>query len=152
MSKEKKSKKESVEEVQAPQVAIAPSQKTYSGSIALSKLKSVIISRKGKSGNDVRGIFIPIDVNHLKEGNDGAVYMALSVITKTPQDNYGQNGFIAQKGNKKWSECSDQEKEELKSLPILGNIKDFADSKPQSSNNNPGGSSSEVGGEDDLPF
>ena len=35
------------------------------GKINLSKLKSVITSRKGKDGNSVEGIFIPIEVNNL---------------------------------------------------------------------------------------
>lgn len=126
-------------------------QKKYSGSIALTKLKHVIMTKKGKKDKKVKGLFIPIKANHLVEGKDDSVYMAVSVITKTPQDDYGQNGFIAQNGNKKWSESSEDEKEAFKALPILGNIKDFEDSKT-SSNDTSGAASSGIDEDDDVPF
>jgi hypothetical protein len=126
------------------------SQKKFSGSIALSKLKHVIMTKKGKKG-DVRGLFIPIKENFLVEGKGGAVYMAVSVITKSPQDEYGQNGFISQNGNKKWSEASEKEKEKFKALPILGNIKNFEDTQSSSSSDT-SGRAGEVDEDDDLPF
>lgn len=126
-------------------------QKKFSGSIALSKLTHVIMTKKNKKGKEIKGLFIPIKENHLIEGKEGAVYMALNIITKSPQDDYGQNGFISQNGNKKWSECSEKEKEAFKALPILGNIKDFEDTQGSSSNDT-SGSKGEVDEDDDLPF
>lgn len=125
-------------------------QKKFSGSIALSKLKHVIMTKKGKKG-DVRGLFIPIKENFLVEGKEGAVYMAVNVITKSPQDEFGQNGFISQNGNKKWSEASEKEKEKFKALPILGNIKNFEDTQ-SSGSSDASGKAGEVSEDDDLPF
>lgn len=126
-------------------------QKKYSGSIALTKLVHVVMTKKGKKGKDIKGLFIPIKENHLVEGKEGAVYMALNIITKTPQDDHGQNGFIAQNGGKKWSEASEKEKEAYRALPILGNIKDFEDTKGTSSSDT-SGSKGNVDEDDDLPF
>jgi hypothetical protein len=126
-------------------------QKKFSGSIALTKLVHVVMKKKNKKGKEIKGLFIPIKENHLVEGKEGAVYMAVNVVTKSPQDDFGQNGFISQNGGKKWSEASDKEKEEYRNLPILGNIKDFEDSKGTSSNDT-SGSKGEVDEDDDLPF
>jgi hypothetical protein len=125
-------------------------QKKFSGSIALTKLVHVIMTKKNKKGDKIKGLFIPIKENCLVEGKEDAVYLALSVVTKTPQDDFGQNGFIAQNGNKKWSECSEKEKEKFKALPILGNIKDFEDH--QGSANDTSGKKGDIDEDDDLPF
>ena len=125
-------------------------QKKYSGSIALTKLIHVVMKKKNKKGKEIVGLFIPVKENHLVEGKEGAWYMPLSVITKSPQDEHGQNGFIAQNGNKKWSEASDKEKEAFRALPILGNIKDFEDTQTASTDTS--GSKGEIDEEDDLPF
>ena len=125
-------------------------QKKYSGSIALSKLKHVLMKKKGKK-RDVKGIFIPIDQNCLVKGEEGAIYLNVSIITKSPQDQYGQNGFIAQNGNKKWSEASEKDKAKFKELPILGNIKDFEDSKGASDTSGKV-DDKEYDENDDLPF
>lgn len=126
-------------------------QKKFSGSIALSKLTHVIMTKKNKKGKEIKGLFIPIKENCLVEGKEGAIYIAVTVVTKTPQDDYGQNGFIAQNGNKKWSEASEKEKEIFKGLPILGNIKDFEDHKGTSSSDS-SGSKGDIDEDDDLPF
>jgi len=127
-------------------------QKNYSGSIALTKLVcAVILTAKG-----TKCLVIPIEENHFTE-KDGAVYMSVQVIVKDETDQYGQNGFIAQKlDSKKYKELGEKAKElgekakEIK-LPILGNIKDFS-----------GGASDSAGStivkgftnpaEDNLPF
>tara|TARA_B100000953_G_C18027816_1_gene422265 strand:+ start:2264 stop:2755 length:492 start_codon:yes stop_codon:yes gene_type:complete len=128
-------------------------QTKYSGGIALTKLKHVIMKKKGKKGK-VKGLFIPIKENHLVEGKEGAVYVNISVIAKHPQDEYGQNGFIAQNGNKKWSEASEEEQDTFRDLPILGNIKCFEDTGAAQND-----TSGDIGGgkefdedDDDLPF
>lgn len=123
----------------------------FSGSIALTKLTHVVMKKKNKKGKEIIGLFIPVKENYLVEGKEGAYYMSVNVVTKTPQDDYGQNGFISQNGNKKWSEASEKEKEAFKTLPILGNIKNFEDSQ-NSSSNDTSGSKGDIDEDDDLPF
>jgi hypothetical protein len=124
----------------------------YSGSIALTKLKHVVMNKKGKKGKKITGLFIPVKENYLVPGKDGAYYLSVNIVTKTPQDDYGQNGFVSQNGNKKWSECSEKEKNAFKALPILGNIKNFDDSQSTSQADTSGAASSAIDEEDDLPF
>lgn len=99
------------------------SDKRLSGSIALTKLQSAVITTK--KGN--KAILIPIDANYLIE-KDGAVYLNVGVVVRDEQDQYGQNGFIShQLGSDKYKELGKEKAQELK-LPILGNIKDFSGS------------------------
>lgn len=128
------------------------SERNLSGSIDLTKLTHVMMDKKGKDGNPVKGIFIPIEINHL-EVKDKAVYLGVRATVKDETDQYGQNGFISKtvKRDKKWSEMSDAEKEAEKGLtPILGNLKDFS----MSSGNDAAGAatSAPIGEDDDLPF
>jgi hypothetical protein len=125
--------------------------KDLSGSIALTKLQHVIMEKKGKAGNMVRGLFIPIDANMLVE-KDKAVYMSVKVKVKTEADQFGQNGFIAKTTDSSiWKGLDESGKEEAKKLsPILGNIKDFA---AGSANDAAGAAAAGVVSEDDdLPF
>lgn len=122
------------------------SQKIYSGSLALTKLKSAIITTK--KGN--RAIVIPIEENFLVE-KDGAIYLAISVIARTEQDQYGQNGFISQSvSSETYKELGKDKVKEL-ALPILGNIKTFGNGGNDSScaTNFEGTTDPE---EDNLPF
>jgi len=97
------------------------SDKRLSGSIALTKLESAIITTK--KGN--KAILIPIDSNYLTE-KDGAVYLNVGVVVRDTQDQYGQNGFISHNlSSEKYKELGSEKAKEIK-LPILGNIKDFA--------------------------
>src|SRR5690606_17606322 len=105
------------------------SEKSFSGSLALSKLKHVILEKKGKSGK-IKGIFIPIEANKLVEGKEGAVYANIRGVLKDEQDQYEQNGWIAHQANmgKKWNELTEEEKEESKALsPILGGLRIWGD-------------------------
>jgi hypothetical protein len=127
------------------------SERTLSGSIALTKLTHVMMEKKGKSGM-IKGIFIPIELNHL-ETKDEAVYLPIRVTAKDETDSYGQNGFVAKsvKRDKKWAEMTEAEKEAEKGLtPILGNLKDFS----MGGGNDASGAASAttVGEEDELPF
>jgi hypothetical protein len=95
-------------------------QKVYAGSLALTKLKSAIITTK----KGAKCLLIPIDANYFSE-KDGAVYLNCSVIVRDEQDQYGQNGFISQKLDaEKYKELGAEKAKEIK-LPILGNIKNF---------------------------
>jgi hypothetical protein len=125
-------------------------EKDYSGSIALTKIKHVILEKKGQSGM-IRGIFIPIKENLLLE-KDGAIYMAVKVKVKGEQDQYGQNGFIAKTTESSiWKDLTDAQKEEAKKLsPILGNIKDWSASS--GSDTSGAAANGPVQDDDDLPF
>lgn len=121
-------------------------KRSLSGSIALTKLSSAIITTK----KGARCILIPIDANYLTE-KDGAVYMSCGVVVREEVDTYGQHGFISQQlPSDKYKELGKEKANEIK-LPILGNIKDFSPSNNDSANAtniaepiNPE--------EDDLPF
>ena len=102
-------------------------QKNYAGSIALTKLQSAIITTK----KGAKCILIPINANYLTE-KDGAVYMNCNVVVREEVDQYGQNGFIAQKIDSETYKSLGKEKANEIKLPILGNIKDFA---PQNNDN-----------------
>jgi len=121
-------------------------QKVYSGSIAVTKLQSAIITTK----KGAKCLLVPIDANYFTE-KDGAVYLNCSVIIREEQDQYGQDGFISQKlDTEKYKELGKEEAQKIK-LPILGNIKHFANS------GNDAGGATEIQGnvnpeEDDLPF
>lgn len=122
------------------------SQKVLSGSLALTKLKSAVITTK--KGN--KAILLPIADNFFTE-KDGAVYLNVSVIVRDEQDQYGQNGFISQKLSSDDYKRLGAETAKNTPLPILGNIKDFGGSAGDSANAthvdapvNPE--------EDDLPF
>ena len=123
------------------------SQKIYSGSLALTKLHSAIITTK--KGN--RAIVIPIDENYLTE-KDGAIYLPISVIAKDKQDQYGQNGFISQSvSSEKYKELGKDKVKEL-GLPILGNIKDFENGGNDSSGATQLEGQTDPEEDDSLPF
>lgn len=119
--------------------------KNYSGQIELTKMKSVILEKKGQSGM-IRGIFIPIEANELDEFSSGRIAIPISIVVHDQTDKYGQDGFIGQKvSTERYKSASDAEKEEFKKLPILGNFKHFE----KTDNTTP---APEVKEEDDIPF
>ena len=121
--------------------------KIYSGSLALTKLKSALITTK--KGN--RAILIPIEDNYLIE-KDGAAYMPISVLVREGQDQYGQNGFIGQSvSSEKYKELGKDKVKEL-ALPILGNIKDFGESTTDNSGVTEVEGNTDPEKDDDLPF
>jgi hypothetical protein len=96
-------------------------QRILSGSIALTKMQSAIITTK----KGAKCVLLPIEGNFLTE-KDGAVYLNISVVVREEVDQYGQNGFISQKlDSAKYRELGSEKAKEIK-LPILGNIKDFS--------------------------
>ena len=102
-------------------------QKVLSGSLALTKMQSAIITTK----KGAKCILLPIESNYFTE-KDGAVYLNISVIVREEADQYGQNGFISQKlDTAKYKELGAEKAKEIK-LPILGNIKDFGQSQGDS--------------------
>ena len=123
------------------------SQKNYSGSLALTKLKSAIITTK----KGTKAILLPIDENYFTE-KDGAIYLNVGVVVRDELDQYGQNGFISHKlSTEKYKELGAEKAKEIQ-LPILGNIKDFTGSGANDS-----AGTTQIEGqvdpeEDDLPF
>jgi len=123
------------------------SQKTLSGSIALTKMQSAIITTK----KGAKAILLPIDANYFTE-KDGAVYLNVNVIVRDEQDAYGQNGFISQKlDSAKYKELGKEKANEIK-LPILGNIKDFGNSGNDSAGTTHVAVPIDPQDSDDLPF
>lgn len=134
-------------------------QRKFSGSIALTKLEHVIMEKKNKKGKKIECIVIPVDKNYIERGKDkkgnptGALYLNVSVITKTEEDEYGQHGFIGQNvSSTMWKEAKDKEKEKMGKLPILGNIKDFSFNADDYQADTSGAAGEPVGEDDDLPF
>ena len=127
------------------------SQKVYAGSLALTKMKSAVITTK--KGN--KAILLPIDENYFTE-KDGAIYLNVSVIVREEQDQYGQNGFISQKlPTDKYKELGSEKGKEIgNALPILGNIKHFENASTQ----NDSAGTTQVQGQvnpedsDEIPF
>lgn len=133
----------------------------FSGSIALTKLKHVKMTAKGKSG-PVDGIFIPNDANYIVKGklqkddegkeveNSEPLYLSLDVVVFNER-NRGQDGMIAQKlDSATYKELGKEKAQEIK-LPILGNIKNFAnDTGNDASGDEGAGKTFEP--TDDLPF
>ena len=100
--------------------------KNYLGQIELTKLKCVILEKKGQSGM-IRGVFIPIEANKLDEFAPNRVAVPISVVCHDTPDEYGKDGFIGQKVDSKlFNAATAEQKEEFNKLPILGNFKDFS--------------------------
>ena len=129
---------------------IMSDQKSYSGSLELTKLKNVVREMPGKDGKKKKVIIIPVEDNHLVEGKDNRFYMPIRVLSRAEQDDYGQNGFISQSVDSKvYKQASDEQREEFKKMPILGNIKDFSSGGGES---NTVTESENTDLSDDLPF
>ena len=128
-------------------------QRTFSGSLALSKLKHVIMKKKNKKGKKIKMICIPIDANFLIEGKEGAVYMPIRVIAKNEEDQFGQHGFISQSvDSKMWKAADDELQEKMRDTPILGGIKDWGFEDKSSDDSSGSMADGEIDEDDDLPF
>ena len=125
------------------------SKTNYSGSIALTKLVSVEMTKNGKDGQPVKGIFIPYEKNYITV-KDNAAYLNVNVVLHEEKDKFGQDGFISQKlDSEKYKELGKDAANALK-LPILGNVNNFATG---GSSNDSSGKAAEVIDENgDLPF
>lgn len=126
------------------------SRKWYSGSIALSALKSVVTTRTGKDGKQVKGLFIPLDLNHITEfKNDNGSKLELHIrvgLTEKPDDR-NQIAMITHGVNADtYKAATDEEKEGFKELPILGNLFDWNNSSSSEA------TTQEVSEDRDLPF
>lgn len=114
------------------------------GKINLSALTHVKMSVKGQSGNDVEGIFIPLDINRLFRGKDGATYLSLVAFDMKEPKEWGTH-IIKQSISKE-----EREKMGETEMPILGNLK-VGEVTHQAPVNNAGGENTFTP-EDKLPF
>lgn len=132
-------------------------EKNLDSQINLTKLKHVRMTKKGKEGKDVSGLFIPIAQNMLDVDEYG-VHLPIRIKYREEQDEYKQNGFISKKiGSKVWKELTPEQQTKFKDYsdaetkaqtPILGNVKDWGSSVGYSG----AASSEELSEDDDLPF
>lgn len=119
---------------------------SYAMSIALTKLKSAIITTK----KGTKCLLIPIEQNYLTEKDD-AVYMQTDVVTMDSEDDNGNWGFQVQKLPTEIYKSLGAEKAKEVKLPYLGNLKIFA-RKNNDSDNATHIATPVNPEEDDLPF
>ena len=85
----------------------------------LASFKHAKISMKGKEGKQVKGIFIPFEVNNLFVSEKGGVYFdAIAFQLKQPKD--WATHLIKQSFSK--DERQKMTEEEIRNLPIFGNL------------------------------
>jgi len=115
------------------------------GKINLMQLTSVIKKMKGQSG-DVECIVIPIESNNLFKGEKGLYLDLIAFELKEKKNDSKDTHLVKQSLDKVTRELMTDE--ELKAMPILGNLRVWDDNFESESK-----SSMEVQDEsDDLPF
>lgn len=77
---------------------------------------------QGKSGQAKRCIVIPIEENHIFEGEKGTYLDLVAIESNNSQ--YGDSHFVSRSKSKAEQEQEKQSGERLR-LPILGNLKPF---------------------------
>lgn len=123
--------------------------------INLTKLKSAVMKIKGKSGNMVECLVIPIEENKLVKGAKGGVYLGLAHF-EIKEQKYGSKDthIVKQSFDKATREAMTEE--EQKSYPILGNSIDWAIEGNQNQSNEfeSGGyvDANKTSEGDDIPF
>ena len=130
-------------------------EKQLNGTIALDKLICAKVT--SKNGNEC--LMIPIKQNNL-EVDDYGIHLPIRMIYRPIQDDKKQNGFITKAiGSKTYNAASEEQKalwkdfknpETKAQTPILGNIKDWSSTSPQTSQVAQGAAVDPD--TDDLPF
>ena len=128
--------------------------KNYGLSLVLTRFEHVKKKMKGKDGELVECLVIPIEKNHFVKGKvdekgNFAVYANTSIHVRDENDEHGRIGFQKQKFPKKFADMSDAEKEIENALPFLGDLIEFKSSQNDSSGAAADGVQEE---DDDLPF
>lgn len=118
------------------------------GSINLTALRHVKMEKKGKSGM-VKGIFIPLEVNKIKEHEKGGIYLNVVGFEMKEVKDYATH-IVKQSFSK--DEREKMSKEELDALPILGNFKASDGGQGQAVDNSASTTTFDADSEDDLPF
>lgn len=131
------------------------SKRRLSGSMNLQKLVHVKTQMKGRDGNMVDVLILPIKENGFYVG-EKSINMNFDAVINEATDQYGNDGFISKRTPYKtlygkdavWNDLTDEQKQKVNDLsPILGNFKDFSNDSvgavtPESFDLQPG----------DLPF
>lgn len=124
------------------------------GSINLEKLHHVKRKMKGKDGNPVDVIVLPIKANGFYVG-EKSTNLNFKIVEHASADQYGNDGFITHERpvktilgeEKKWNDMTQEEKDKVNAeRPILGNFRDFS-SGGQTYEAVP-----EMDDDDDIPF
>ncbi len=126
--------------------------KKYGTSLDLLKLQNAFVKKfKSKSGQEVECVVIPIDQNYLVRGEKG-LYLNADTVIRDDEDQYGNAGFVAHKApSNQWKAASQEEKDKMNELNILGNLKDFGSNQASTPQGSEPMDASDNGA-DDLPF
>ena len=120
------------------------------GSINLAALKYVLMTKKDKNGQPLKGMFIPLEVNKLQEHESGGIYLNLVAFDMKEAKEWATH-ILKQSFSKEIREQIGDEK--MKDLPILGNLKTSGSAPVAADNNAANGEVVDGDSEDDnLPF
>ncbi len=117
------------------------------GKLNLAMLKHVVMEKKGQSGM-VKGLFIPVEANHLFEGKDGNFYLdvvAFDLKNATKDQTHLVKQYLHKDVREKMT------KEELEAMPIIGSLNVSIGGGASQTPNNPK-QGVVLGEEDVLPF
>ena len=115
-----------------------------SGTIELNKLTHVVMTKKGKEGKEIKGLFIPIELNHIVEKDARFYFNFVGFETlKSEYNTHGVKVSLAKDVREKMS------KEDQNAMPFIGSLN--AD-KSSGSSAPTAAPSVQVGENDDLPF
>lgn len=96
-------------------------EKHYGVKLDLAKLNKVAaVNLKGKNGNNVKCVVIPVEENNIFISDKGGIYLDLTAIAMK-KENYGQTHLIKRDIPKE--EREKMTEEELKNQPIIGALK-----------------------------
>jgi len=117
------------------------------GKINLAKFMHVITKKKNKAGEEIEGIFIPIEMNHLFKSDKGNIFLDL-VAFDAVNEEYKQTHAIKQSLPREVYDAMSED--ERKSTPFIGHL----NAKPGGGEGEPNTMNDDFTdeGEDDLPF
>lgn len=130
--------------------------KKLNGSMNLEKLVHVKRKMKGKDGEQIDVLILPVKANGFYVG-EKSTNMNFDIVIHDEPDKYDNDGFIAKRTptkafypDKKWNDLSEDEKNKLNELsPIMGNFKNLEQSSGYEEAPEVEAQSEE---EEDLPF
>lgn len=117
------------------------------GKMNLAMLKHVVMEKKGQSGM-IKGLFIPVEANHLFEGKDGNFYLdlvAFDLKNATKDQTHLVKQSLPREVREKMS------KEELEAMPIIGSLNVSIGGGANQTPNNPKQGVT-LGEGDEVPF
>lgn len=118
----------------------------FSTKLNLTGLNHVVRKMKGKGGQEVDVLIIPIAANHLYAGKEGAFYLDLSHFElKDGPSKFGDTHLVKQNLPKEIRDTMSED--DLRNMPILGNSRPFG-----STSSAPAAVFDDGGEDDDLPF